>query len=310
MQGSSTRESDVKVFLTGASGVMGRSSIDALHRAGHDVVGLARTPDSAARLAAVGVQPVIGDVFDRDALTAGMHGCDAVANLATKVPIGAGAMRPGSLRAIDRIRIVGTRVVAQAASDAGVGRIVQQSLSFVYADQGDHWIDERSPIDVTAATEPVVVAEDRVGEFAALGGTAVSLRFGLIAGDDRNTAWLFGRAAAGKPIGLGAETAWMHVIHTADVGSAVVHALSAPGGVYNVGADPVRRRDYVDSIALAAGRSSARFVPQWILRLGREKLEILTRSQRVSSRLFNTRTGWQPQNPTLTREWFDDLVRA
>ncbi len=61
----------------------------------------------------------------------------------------------------------------------------------------------------------------------------------------------------------------MHVIHPADVGSAVVHALTAPGGIYNVGAEPVQRRDYVDTIAQAAGKKQGRFLPSWVERLGR-----------------------------------------
>ncbi|MET0953836.1 MAG: NAD-dependent epimerase/dehydratase family protein [Aeromicrobium sp.] len=300
----------MKVFLTGASGVMGRSSIEALHRAGHDVVGLTRSSGTAELVAAMGAQPWPGDLYDRPNLTAGMQGCDAVANLATKVPVGTAALRPGSLKAIDRIRLDGSRIVADAAHRAGVERIVQQSLSFIYADHGDGWIDEHSPVDVTCATEPVVVAEDNVNRFAVDGGTAVSLRFGLITGDDANTAWLFRRAAAGRSIGLGPEESWMHVIHPEDVGTAVVHALTAPGGVYNVGAEPVRRRDYVDMIARVAGREAGHFLPGWILRLGAEKLEILTRSQRVSSQLFSDRTGWQPVHATLTREWFDALVPA
>jgi nucleoside-diphosphate-sugar epimerase len=287
---------------------MGRSSIAALHLAGHEVVGLARTHQSAEQIAATGAEPCLGDLFDRNRLTAGMQGCDAVANLATKVPVGASALRPGSLRAIDRIRLYGSKVVTDAAQRAGVGRIVQQSLSFMYADHDDHWIDEHSPVDVTHATEPVVVAEDNVKAIESAGGTAVSLRFGLITGNDRNTGWLLRRAAAGRPIGLGAESSWMHVIHPDDIGTAVVHALTAPGGVYNVGAEPVQRRDYVDTIALAAGRRSGRFLPGWVLRLGGEKLEILTRSQRVSSQLFGDRTGWHPNHPKLTPDWFDDLV--
>ncbi len=298
----------MKVFLTGASGVMGRSSIDALHHAGHTVVGLARTPESAALIAGTGATPCLGDVYDHAALVAGMRGCDAVANLATKVPVGTAALLPGSLKKVDRIRLIGSKVVAAAATEAEVGRIIQQSLSFIYADTGDDWIDEQSPIDVTGATEPVVVAEDQIARFADTGGTSISLRFGLVTGDDRNTAWLFRRARAGKPIGMGAEGGWMHVIHPADVGSAVVHALTAPGGIYNVGAEPVQRRDYVDTIARAAGKQHGRFLPNWIVRLGADKLEILTRSQRVSSQRFSDRTGWHPTYPKLTPDWFDALI--
>ena len=300
----------MKVFLTGASGVMGRSSIAALHLAGHEVVGLARTPQSAEQIAATGAEPVLGDVFDLDALITGMQGCDDVANLATRVPVGAAALRPGSLKAIDRIRLHGSRIVTSAARRAGVGRIIQQSLSFMYADHDDEWIDEHSPIDLTGATEPVVVAEHRMARFAEKGGTSVSLRFGLVTGDDRNSAWMFRRAGAGKAIGIGSKSSWMHVIHPEDVGSAVVHALSAPGGIYNVGAEPVQRTDYVDTIAQAAGQKQGRFMPKWVERLGSDKLEILTRSQRISSQLFSDRTGWHPSHPKLTPDWFDALARV
>ena len=271
-------------------------------------MGLARTSTSAEQIAAAGAEPWRGDVYDRAALVAGMRGCDAVANLATKVPVGAAALRPGSLREVDRIRVVGSKVVAIAAREAGVARIVQQSLSFIYADADDDWIDEQSPIDVTGATEPVVVAEHRMARFAEFGGTSVSLRFGLITGDDRNTAWLFRRARAGKAIGMGQARSWMHVIHPGDVGSAVVHALTAPGGIYNVGAEPVQRVDYVDTIAQAAGKKHGHFLPGWVERVGRDKLEILTRSQRVSSQRFSDRTGWHPTYPKLTPDWFDALV--
>jgi len=287
---------------------MGRSSIDALLQAGHSVIGLARTSESAEHIVAQGAEACLGDVYDLDALTEGMQGCDAVANLATKVPVGTAALHPGSLKEIDRIRTIGARVVADAARQAGVERIIQQSLSFIYLDQADDWIDERSPIDVTRATEPVVVAEGTMRHFAEAGGTSVSLRFGLIAGNDRNSAWLFRRAAAGKAIGMGTERSWMHVVHSADVGSAVVHALAAPGGIYNVGAEPVQRRDYVDTIALAAGMKEGKFMANWFVRLGAEKLELLTRSHRVSSQLFSDRTGWHPQFPKLTPDWFDDLA--
>src|SRR3954447_19308739 len=102
---------------------MGRSSIEALHQAGHSVVGLARTSTSAAQIEALGAQSCLGDLYDVGVLAAGMRGCDAVANLATKVPVGTAALMPGSLRAVDRIRVHGTKIVAAAALQADVGRI-------------------------------------------------------------------------------------------------------------------------------------------------------------------------------------------
>ena len=99
-----------------------------------------------------------------------MSGCDAVVNFATRVPIGLTMLVPGAWRSNDRIRSHGAGIVAAAAREAGVGRLVQQSLSFVYADNGDDWIDEHSTIDLTRASEPVVVAEGEVDDFTRAGG--------------------------------------------------------------------------------------------------------------------------------------------
>lgn len=297
----------MKVFLTGATGVMGLSAIRALHEAGHSVVGLARSAGKATMVATTGAEPHRGDLFDLDSLVDGMRGCDAVCNLATHVPIGAAAMLPGAWKTNDRIRTEGSRVVLDAARLAGVGRVIQQGLSFVYADHGDNWIDEQSAIDVTKYAEPVVVAESHLEDFSRNDGEGVSLRFGLITGPDANSAWLLDRTRAGKPTGMGPREGWCHVIHPDDVGTAVAAALTVPSGVYNAGAEPIRRKDLVDVYAHAAGREEGKFYGSVFMKLAGQKVELITRSQRVSSQRLSDRTGWHPQFPILTPDWFDVL---
>ena len=237
-----------------------------------------------------------------------MRGCDAVVNFATRVPIGFTMLVPGAWRTNDRIRSHGAGIVAAAAREAGVGRLVQQSLSFVYADYGDDWIDEHSTIELTRASEPVVVAEGEVDDFTRAGGVGVSLRFGQIAGPDGTTAWLLRRARAGRPIGIGARDSWAHVVHADDVGTAAVAALSAPAGAYNVGAEPVKRGDMADTFAIVGGRKEGRFFSRAMMWLGGQRLEMVSRSQRVSSQRFCDRTGWHPQYPKLTPDWFDGVA--
>lgn len=287
---------------------MGRSTIPALHDAGHTVVGLARSAKAAKVVAARGAEPAIADLFDAAALGRAMQGCDAVINFATRVPIGFTMLLPGAWRTNDRIRSHATGIVAKAAREAGVGRLVQQSLSFVYADHGDDWIDEHSAIELTRASEHVVVAEGEIDDFTRSGGVGVSLRFGQIAGPDGTTAWLLRRARAGRPIGIGARDSWAHVVHADDIGTAAVAALTAPAGAYNVGAEPVKRGDMADTFALVGGRKEGRFFSRPIMWLGGQRLEMISRSQRVSSQRFCDRTGWHPQYPKLTPDWFDGVL--
>ncbi len=295
----------MKVLLTGASGVMGRSAIPALHDAGHTLLGVARSTQAADVITRHGVDPVRADLYDRSALARAMRGCDAVVNLATRVPVGFTMLVPGAWRANDRLRSHGTAVLANAARDAGVGRIVQQSVSFVYADHGDDWIDEHSAIELTRASEHVVVAESEIDDFTRCGGDGVSLRFGQIAGPDANSAWLLRRAAAGRAIGIGHPDSWAHVVHVEDVGTAVAAALTVPAGAYNVGSEPVKRRDMVDAFAQVGGRKEGRFFNRAVMKLGDQRLEMVSRSQRVSSQRFCDRTGWHPHYPKLTPDWFD-----
>lgn len=298
----------MKVFLTGANGVMGRSAARSLVQSGHEVVGLVRTAEAARLVADLGVEPWFGDLYDGTALAAGMLGCDAVVNFATKVPVGATSISYAQFRAHDRLRVEGTRVAVEAARRAGVARFVQQSVSFIYADHGEDVVDEDSPTDVTRFSEPVVVCETHVRRAVADGLDGVVLRFGLVVGPDAHSAWLVERARAGRPVGVGRREAWCHVVHPDDVGTAAAASLGAPSGTYNVGAEPVRRGELADAYARAAGRREGVLHHRLVQRTVGHKIEWLARSQRVSSERFAATTGWQPRHPALSPDWLDVRV--
>ncbi len=59
----------MRIFLAGASGVLGVRLVPLLAAAGHTVAGLTRSPDKADRLRELGAEPVVADVFDAAALT-------------------------------------------------------------------------------------------------------------------------------------------------------------------------------------------------------------------------------------------------
>ncbi len=293
----------MKVAVVGATGVIGTSAVRALGAAGHDVMALARSASAAAALDALGATPVRGDVFDHESLLTLLDGCDVVVNAATRIPVGFRAARSSSWRENDRLRTDGVRRVTAAAREARVRRLVQESASFVYTDQGDAWIDEQSPLGINSATEPIAVAESHVQDYQTDLRQGVVLRFGWIIGDDPMTRWLLRGARRGRPVGMGSPDGWVHPVHTDDVGAAVVAALSAPGGVYNVGAAPVRRRDLVQGYADAVHRDSAGYLGPVLRRLSGRRAEPLTRSLRVSSEHFTLRTGWSPRRAHFDVSW-------
>ena len=297
------RMAGVRIVLTGGTGVIGRASVTTLLAAGHDVVVVTRTPSGSSTVEGLGATSVRGDVLDLDSLTAAYEGAEAVVNLATKVPVGHGALLPWAWRRNDRLRTTGVANVVEASRRAGVRRVVQESVSFLYADQGDEWITEQSPVDITPMTEPAAVGESLVQDYSCGSRTGVVLRFGMIVGDDPQTRFWLRAAAGGRPVGLGHPADWAHVVHTDDLGGAVLSALHAPSGVYNVGSEPVQRHDLVQGYAEAVGAESGTFMGPWSRRLTGPRLEPLARSLRVSADHFAAQTGWRPSRPKFEVDW-------
>jgi nucleoside-diphosphate-sugar epimerase len=298
----------VKVFVTGATGVLGHSTISALLADGHHVTGLARNDEKAAELEAAGAAASEVHLFDPDAMAAALEGFEAVCNLATHMPIGLSGMRRGAWKLNDRLRTEGSRIVVAAAKAAGVRRLVQESVSLLYADGGDAWITEASPLSVTGAVEPSAVAESNAAQFESPSHAPVILRFGQFLGNDAMTRWRLGQARAGRAIGLGDPQGWAHVVHPDDAGRAVAAALTAPAGVYNVGAEPVRRDDMTRVFGELVGHPEIGFMPKLVVKVAGERLEPLTRSQRVSSDHFHEATGWKPLHHAFDASWLHEAL--
>ena len=121
----------MRIFLAGATGVIGRHLIPVLLEAGHEVTGLTRSPERAAGLAASGVTPAVADVYDLDALTATVlaSGPELVMHQLTDLPDDVGQLAAHRDRNA-RIRIEGTDNLLAAARAAGVARLVAQSIAW------------------------------------------------------------------------------------------------------------------------------------------------------------------------------------
>jgi nucleoside-diphosphate-sugar epimerase len=294
----------VRVAVIGATGVIGRSVVRTLVGAGHEVVGLARDAGRARVVLDLGAEAYRASLVDHAALATMLDGADAVCNVATRVPTGLAALRPRAWRINDRLHTEGVRRVVAAAREAGVRRVVQQSASFLYADQGDAWITEDAPVDITRATEPASVGELHVQDYACCSRVGVVLRFASVVGDDPATRSAQRSARGAVASGMGSPSGWAHVIHADDLGPAVLASLSVPTGVYNVGAEPVRRADLVAGLSQAAGRDGADLAGPLLRRLGGVRMEPLSRSLRVSSDRFTAHSGWSPRRPRFDATWF------
>jgi len=297
--------SPLKIFVAGATGVLGRRVVARLVAAGHEVTGVARTPEKAAGLRSGGATPAMIDLFDAATVKDAVVGHDVVVNLATHIPPTSRAALPGAWSENDRIRTEGARNLVDAALAAGAGRYIQESIAFIYGDGGDSWLDEDAPLVPAAYVRSVLDAEANATRFSASGGAGVVLRFGLFHGPDSGTSReAVSLARRGIAATLGAAEAYEAIITIDDAAAAVVAALNAPAGVYNVVDDqPLTRREYADALAAAVGRTSLRLPPRFATKLGGSKVALLGRSQRVSNRRFVEATRWRPSFASAREAW-------
>jgi nucleoside-diphosphate-sugar epimerase len=304
----------MKVFLTGGTGVIGRPTVAKLIEVGHTVRAAARRDAAAEQLRDAGAEPVALDLFDAAAVRDALVGSEAVLHIATNVPPMSKMARPKAWTTHNRLRTEATRNLVDAAREAGVRKLVKESITFIYADGGDAWLDESSPlIPELGLLAPTVDGEQIALELADGDAETVVLRFGLFYGGvgNRATDEMLRLARWRGSMVAGQADAFMSSVHADDAAAAVIAALDVPSGIYNVTDDePLTRRAALDAFAAAFDTKKLRTNPHWAVRLlAGSGGAALTASQRVSNQKLRTAAGWAPSFPSLREGYAFEAAR-
>jgi nucleoside-diphosphate-sugar epimerase len=155
-----------RVFLAGASGVLGSRLVPLLVDAGYIVGAMTRSAGKADRLAALGAQPIVCDVFDRSGLFSAVRAFtpDVLLHELTDLPDELENL-PEDSRLNARIRVEGTRNLLDALKGVGPTKVVAQSVAWT--------MRPGLEADAVASLERVVLA-----------ASGVILRYGLLYGPD------------------------------------------------------------------------------------------------------------------------------
>jgi nucleoside-diphosphate-sugar epimerase len=118
----------LRVFVAGASGVIGVRLVPRLVAAGHEVSGMTRSLAKVELLRSLGAEPVVCDAFDARALRQAVCAFhpDAVVNELTDLPDQPAVTNDANAR----MRREGTRNLLAAAKEAGAARFVAQSVAW------------------------------------------------------------------------------------------------------------------------------------------------------------------------------------
>ena len=296
----------MRIFVTGATGVVGRRAVPLLLAGGHDVTAIGRTEEKRDALRRLGAKTVEVDLFDADGLRRAVAGHDAVVNLATRMPSSSVKMLFRRFwRENDRIRRIASHRLVDAALEAGAGIFVQESFAPTYPDCGDRWIDESVPLRPAAYNRTVLDAEAAAQRVTDAGRRGIVLRFAAFYGHD---AWHLTEFIASVRQGWaplpGSPDGYFSSISHGDAAAAVVAVLNARAGIYNVGDDePVTRRIYVDALADALGVPHPKLPPAWLVPFLGSAARALARSLRISNRKLRDECGWAPRDPSVRQGW-------
>jgi uncharacterized protein (TIGR01777 family) len=286
------------VFVTGATGLIGRALCASLAGAGHQVTALSR---SARAALPPGVELVTGDPAVRGPWLDALAACDACVHLAGE-PIAVGRWTAEKKRRIRESRVDSTALVAEVIRDRGPRVLVSGSAVGFYGSRGDELLDERSApgegflADISQAWEDAAVP---AGARARL----VTMRTGIVLAREGGALPKLVRPFrlfAGGPIGKG--DFWQAWIHLADVVGLVRFALddARVSGTLNATApEPVRNRELARAIGTVLGRPSGLAAPEVALRFGLgEMIEAVVSSQRALPRRA-LELGYRFRYPTI-----------
>ena len=309
----------MRVFVTGATGALGRYLVPGLVAAGHKVNATTRTPGKVAQLRQAGAEPVVVDGLDREGVIA------AVKSAAPEVIVHEMTALAGlrSLRnpdktfaATNELRTRGTDNLLAAAGQAGTRRVIAQGYAGAGPDRRSgplkteedppDWRPIRSAVQGPAAIRHV---EETVPAAVPEG---IVLRYGTFYGPGASELLLDALRKRQLPV-IGGGTGVWSFLEVTDAAAATIAAVDrgAPG-VYNVvDSDPAPVAESLTYLAKVLGAKPPLRIPAWLGRLlaGEFVVAQMTTSRGYSNEKARKELGWEPRYASW-REGFRAWVSA
>ena len=294
----------MRVFVTGATGALGRHLVPGLVAAGHEVTATTRTPGKVAQLRGAGAEPVVVDGLDREAVIAAVLAAapQVIVHQMTALAGMRSLRKPDHQFAVtNELRTRGTDNLLSAAARAGTRRVIVQSNVNVNERSGGPVKTEEDPLDsrpIPSATR-ALAAIKHVEETVPLAvPEGIVLRYGSFYGPGAADFLLDVVRKRQMPV-IGGGTGVWSFIEIADAAAATLAAVDrgAPG-VYNVvDSDPAPVAEWLPYLAQVVGAKPPLRVPAWLGRLlaGEFAVALMTSARGSSNEKARKELGWEPR---------------
>lgn len=307
----------MKIFISGATGVLGRRVVRRLVEGDHTVIGLSRSPSNSDWLRNNGAEARSGDLFDQESINDLTSDSEGILHLATAIPTKA-RTTTADWKTNDRIRREGTRNLVGAAKLHSCKLYIQQSLTLIYGEQNGNWVDEKTPLPdpqpsiLESAVDMEKIVREAMTEHDL---PAIILRFGsFYSHDSAQTRDMLQLVQKGFFPIVGDGSGYWNLIHVDDAAEAVVKAVenyeAGLGQTFNVCDDePVPYGELLRFIAERLGARKPmripRFLANWML--GSHVVESIFSSFRGRNQSVKELLDWIPHFQTY-REGYQDVI--
>jgi dihydroflavonol-4-reductase len=250
----------MRVFVTGGTGFIGGHVARRLRERGDDVRALVRSPEKGAALTELGCELVPGTLSNKDAIRAGMEGCDAAIHGAAVYEVG---IPESEHQAMYEANVIGTDNVLHAALEAKLGRVVYISTVGAFGNTKGQVVDEtyeHSGTGYTSYYEETKVEAHRLAKrlIAEEGLPCVIVQPGGVYGPDDHSA--LGRQMnqflAGRMPLIAFPELGFNMVHVDDVAAGVLLALDRgkAGEAYVLGGQITTMRELIQTLAQVTGK--------------------------------------------------------
>lgn len=307
----------MKIFIAGATGVLGYRLVDELTDRGYEVVGLARDDVGEGLVEQHGGKPRRGDVLDPGTIERAMDDdVEVLVHAATAIP---GSTKPSDEEWTrnDHVRLEGARNLLEAAPPE-VQQVLFPSVVWLARQPDGSRFDETAGRYPDRATQSAADVEDLLEERAGTDGfDATILRCGFFYGPDARDTRTWAEQLLGEnfPIVgggiLGRRDAELSFVHVDDAAAAFVAAIDGQvSGIYHVVDDkPVTAATFFRTFAELLDAPEPSRIPAWLARffIGKTNAKGLTNPMPTTNEKATDELGWQPTYPSY-REGLQQVV--
>jgi nucleoside-diphosphate-sugar epimerase len=291
----------MRVFITGATGILGKRVVKLLVDQSIEVFALCRSASNEKVIRSLGGIPVPGDLFNLSNIITSTKNCDAILNLATAIPK---KDRPSlkDWKLNDRIRMEGTKILLEAAKVNQIDFFLQQSIALLYGNRKGEKVTSTTPISNQQFTmlHSAKVMEEIVQQSSV---SYTVIRFGsFYSTDSVQTQQLIQGVKKRKIPILGKKDIFWNMIHIDDAAAAIAYVLGnkedLQNKVLNISDfNPISFKNILSAIASASGSKKPFTIPRWLgkLVLGKDLYGVMTSSYKIVKE--NSMNGWKPNYP-------------